>query len=106
MTAALLDAFGRVRVAAEQYMDERDRTGLGWVEESVTDIAVHKGFPRSGSSSSTDSKRTVVSAQTTYGGGSTNPAVNASECWSKRSASMDRQQVDGRYPSTRRQATW
>ena len=45
MTAALLGAFGRVRVAAEQYMDERDRTGLGWVEESVTDIAVHKGLP-------------------------------------------------------------
>ena len=45
MAAALLSAFGRVRGAAEQYMDERDRTGLGWVEESVTDIAVHKGIP-------------------------------------------------------------
>jgi hypothetical protein len=45
MTAALLSAFGRVRVAAEQYMDERDRAGLGWAEESVTDIAVHKGLP-------------------------------------------------------------
>jgi hypothetical protein len=45
MTAALLNAFGRVRVAAEPYMDERDRAGLGWVEESVTDIAVHKGLP-------------------------------------------------------------
>jgi hypothetical protein len=45
MAAALLSAFGRVRSAAEQYMDERDRTGLGWVEESVTDIAIHKGIP-------------------------------------------------------------
>jgi hypothetical protein len=45
MTVDVLRAFGRVRVAAEQYMDERDRAGLGWVEESVTDIAVHKGLP-------------------------------------------------------------
>jgi len=43
--ARVLDAFGRVRVAAEQYMDERDRTELGWAEESVTDVAVHKGLP-------------------------------------------------------------
>ncbi len=39
------DAFARVRVAAEEYMDERDRADLGWVEESVTDIAIHKGLP-------------------------------------------------------------
>ena len=45
MAAYLLSAFGRVRGAAEQYMDERDRTSLGWVEESVTDVAVHKGLP-------------------------------------------------------------
>jgi hypothetical protein len=46
MTATtLLEAFGRVRVAAEEYMDERDRAGLGWVEESVTDVAVQKGIP-------------------------------------------------------------
>lgn len=45
MTAALLNAFGRVRSAAEQHMDDRDRTGLGWVEETVTDVAVHKGIP-------------------------------------------------------------
>lgn len=41
----LLDAFTRVRVAAEDYMDERDRADLGWVEESVTDIAAHRGLP-------------------------------------------------------------
>jgi hypothetical protein len=45
LTAALLDAFGRVRDTAERYMDERDRAGLGWVEESVTDISIHKGLP-------------------------------------------------------------
>jgi hypothetical protein len=26
-------------------MDERDRTELGWVEEAVTDVAIHKGLP-------------------------------------------------------------
>ena len=26
-------------------MDERDLAGLGWAEESVTDVAVHKGRP-------------------------------------------------------------
>lgn len=41
----VLDAFARVRVAAEEYMDGRDEAGLGWVEESVTDVAIHKGLP-------------------------------------------------------------
>jgi len=36
---------GRIRAAAEAYMDERDNAGLGWSEESVTDVAVHKGQP-------------------------------------------------------------
>lgn len=43
--AELLNAFTRVRLAAETYMDERDRADLGWVEESVTDVAVHRGLP-------------------------------------------------------------
>lgn len=41
----LLDAFTRVRVAAEEHMDERDRADLGWGEESVTDTAAHRGLP-------------------------------------------------------------
>jgi hypothetical protein len=45
MTSSLFEAFGRIRAAAEEYMDERDQAGLGWVEESVTNIAVHKGLP-------------------------------------------------------------
>lgn len=42
----VLDAFTRVRVAAEQHMDERDHADLGWAEESVTDAAIHKGLPQ------------------------------------------------------------
>jgi uncharacterized protein DUF6615 len=45
LTGALLDAFGRVRDTAQRYMDERDRAGLGWAEEAVTDISIHKGLP-------------------------------------------------------------
>ena len=35
----------RIRAAAALYMDERDAAGLGWSEESVTDVAVHRGQP-------------------------------------------------------------
>lgn len=45
MSADVLKAFTRVRVAAEEFMDARDRADLGWVEESVTDVAVYKGLP-------------------------------------------------------------
>jgi hypothetical protein len=41
----ILNAFTRVRVAAEDFMDARDLADLGWVEESVTDVAVHAGLP-------------------------------------------------------------
>lgn len=41
----VLAAFTRIREAAEAYMDERDRAGLGWVEETVTDVSVHRGLP-------------------------------------------------------------
>jgi hypothetical protein len=41
----LLKAMTQIRVAAEIYMDERDSAELGWAEETVTDIAVHKGQP-------------------------------------------------------------
>jgi hypothetical protein len=41
----VLAAFTRVREAAEAYMNERDRAGLGWAEETVTDISTHKGLP-------------------------------------------------------------
>ena len=44
-SSELLAACTRVRVAAETYMDERDLAGLGWSEESVTDVATHKGLP-------------------------------------------------------------
>jgi hypothetical protein len=44
-TVELLGACTRVRVAAEDHMDGRDRAGLGWAEESVTDAAVHQGLP-------------------------------------------------------------
>jgi hypothetical protein len=42
---ALLAAFVRVRSTAESYMDERDRAGLGWAEDVVSALAVHKGQP-------------------------------------------------------------
>jgi hypothetical protein len=41
----VLNAFTRVRVAAEDFMNARDQADLGWVEESVTDVAVHAGLP-------------------------------------------------------------
>jgi hypothetical protein len=43
---SLLKALGRVRLAAQRHMDERDESGLGWVEESVTDASIHKGLPQ------------------------------------------------------------
>jgi len=43
--ADVLNAFTRVQVAAEAFMHARDRADLGWVEESMTDIAVHAGLP-------------------------------------------------------------
>lgn len=41
----VMAALTRIRVEAELFMDERDKVGLGWSEETVTDIAVHKGLP-------------------------------------------------------------
>lgn len=38
-------SFTRIREAAETYMDELDELGLGWAEETVTDVAVHRGHP-------------------------------------------------------------
>jgi hypothetical protein len=42
---SLLDAFTRIRTAAERHMDDRDSKDLGWVEETVTDIAIGEGMP-------------------------------------------------------------
>ncbi|MEP6762545.1 MAG: hypothetical protein ABJA93_14415 [Sporichthyaceae bacterium] len=41
----VLDAFTRIRVAAETHMDERDRERLGWSEETVTEVCSHQGLP-------------------------------------------------------------
>ena len=41
----LLEALKRIRMAAERHMDDRDSKDLGWVEESVTDVAVGEGIP-------------------------------------------------------------
>lgn len=41
----LLEAFHRVRVCAENHMDELDGLGFGWTEETVTEVAIHKGAP-------------------------------------------------------------
>jgi hypothetical protein len=41
----VLGAFTRVREAAEQHMDERDRERLGWSEETVTEVCSHRGQP-------------------------------------------------------------
>lgn len=41
----VLASFTRIREAAEAHMDERDELGHGWAEESVTDVAVHRGHP-------------------------------------------------------------
>ncbi|GAC85263.1 hypothetical protein GP2_032_00330 [Gordonia paraffinivorans NBRC 108238] len=41
----VLASFTRIRETAEAYMDELDELGHGWVEESVTDVAVHRGYP-------------------------------------------------------------
>lgn len=45
-TTEVLAAFTRVREAAESHMEERDALGLGWSEETVTDVSVHQGHPR------------------------------------------------------------
>lgn len=41
----LLDALTRIRRQAEGHMDHQDRTGLGWSEETVTEIAIGAGLP-------------------------------------------------------------
>jgi hypothetical protein len=41
----LLAAMGRIRVAAEDLMDERDLAQLGWTEEAVTEVCIHRGLP-------------------------------------------------------------
>jgi hypothetical protein len=43
--AEALAAFTRIREAAETYMEEMDALDLGWSEETVTDVCVHKGHP-------------------------------------------------------------
>lgn len=43
--ATLLEAFHRIRVADEMHMDELDALGVGWTEETVTEVAIHKGTP-------------------------------------------------------------
>lgn len=45
LTAELLAACSRIRVAAEEFMDDRDLAGLGWDEETVTNVAIHRGLP-------------------------------------------------------------
>jgi hypothetical protein len=45
-TSALLEAFRRIREAAESHMDERDQADVGWSEESVTEASTHKGLPQ------------------------------------------------------------
>lgn len=40
-----MKAFTCMRMSAEGFMDERARAGLGWTEESVTDVAMYKGLP-------------------------------------------------------------
>lgn len=44
-TIEALAAFTRIREAAETYMEEMDALDLGWSEETVTDVCVHKGHP-------------------------------------------------------------
>lgn len=41
----VLDAFTRVREAAEAHMDELDALGHTWEEETVTNVSVHRGHP-------------------------------------------------------------
>jgi hypothetical protein len=41
----VLEAFTRIRVAAETHMDQRDTDGLGWSEETVTEVCSHRGLP-------------------------------------------------------------
>lgn len=43
--ATLLEALTRIRVRAEHHMDRQDFEGLGWTEETVTEIAVSAGTP-------------------------------------------------------------
>ncbi|MFG1628981.1 DUF6615 family protein [Kribbella sp. NPDC049227] len=43
--ATLLEALTRIRVRAEEHMDRQDRDGLGWTEETVTEIAIGAGTP-------------------------------------------------------------
>ncbi|GAB3428387.1 DUF6615 family protein [Flindersiella endophytica] len=41
----VLGAFTRIREAAEQHMDERERRKLDWSEETVTEVCSHMGYP-------------------------------------------------------------
>jgi len=45
LNSELLAACTRIRRAAEEFMDERDLVGLGWDEESVTNVSIHRGLP-------------------------------------------------------------
>ncbi|MAY94944.1 hypothetical protein [uncultured Nocardioides sp.] len=42
----VLDAFTRIRCAAETHMDHRDRERLGWSEETVTEACTNQGLPQ------------------------------------------------------------
>jgi hypothetical protein len=46
MTDEVLSAFTRIRSAAENHMDERDRRRIGWSEETVTEVCSHQGLPQ------------------------------------------------------------
>lgn len=41
----LLEALTRIRLRAEEHMDELDRAGLTWSEETVTEISLPAGLP-------------------------------------------------------------
>jgi hypothetical protein len=43
--ATLLEALARIRKRAEAHMDGQDLAGLGWSEETITEIAIGAGIP-------------------------------------------------------------
>lgn len=45
LNSELLAVCTRIRRAVEEFMDERDVVGLGWDEESVTNVSIHRGLP-------------------------------------------------------------
>ena len=79
-----MDAFTRIRAAAEKHMDDRDSHGHGWDEETVTGVSTHKGAPQVKVTYFTKQSKSRSSAPTTCGGSSTGKARSVSGCWSKR----------------------